>query len=438
MAERTVNDSDDALLGVLGEPTGHRIVIAGVGGASPWSVPLLAALIALPVAALFIALATWWSVDRIEDQLVADTRADLVAQGVDPEGLRIDFDYRDGDAWAALPEGMTENEAENSVDHSLLNEIEVHVTGRTAGAASDTGSDAEAASDTGADAASGSEASSDSGTAPETGAAALGSTDVDVEVVDGDIRLVGEVLTEEQRDTLVDAAAAAFGADRVVDELTVVERDPAVDGADARIVALEEAISRLAGTTTATASLSDTALTVDASGDDDLASRLDDLIAETAPLETTVTVEPSTGSASGADTGVVDPETIDALQTDLDALADAIRANVTFATGSDVLDASATDTLDEVVAAMERHPGPAVEISGHTDNTGNADRNRSLSQARAESVVAYVIDQGIDPARLSARGAGADEPIADNDSSDGRAQNRRVELTAGASFAVPA
>lgn len=83
---------------------------------------------------------------------------------------------------------------------------------------------------------------------------------------------------------------------------------------------------------------------------------------------------------------------------------------------------------------MNRHPLPVVEVSGHTDSTGDPDANRALSGARAQAVVDYLVAQGIQVERLQSRGAGADEPIADNDTDEGRAQNRRVELTALAEF----
>jgi len=70
-----------------------------------------------------------------------------------------------------------------------------------------------------------------------------------------------------------------------------------------------------------------------------------------------------------------------------------------------------------------------VEVAGHTDNTGTADHNQTLSEGRAKAVVdALVKDYGIDAARLQAKGYGATKPVAPNDTDDGRAKNRRVEL----------
>src|SRR5690606_25610679 len=84
--------------------------------------------------------------------------------------------------------------------------------------------------------------------------------------------------------------------------------------------------------------------------------------------------------------------------------------------------------IEQVLALLQQAPALQLSVEGHTDDTGGADHNRSLSQARAASVVAALTAQGIDAARLSAAGFGADRPVADNGSDDGKARNRRVEL----------
>lgn len=72
-----------------------------------------------------------------------------------------------------------------------------------------------------------------------------------------------------------------------------------------------------------------------------------------------------------------------------------------------------------------------VTVEGHTDNKGNADQNKILSQKRAESVVAYLVKQGVEAERLKAVGFGQEKPIASNDTEAGRTENRRVEFTIG-------
>lgn len=102
---------------------------------------------------------------------------------------------------------------------------------------------------------------------------------------------------------------------------------------------------------------------------------------------------------------------------------------VTFETSKAVLRPSSMTTLDEVAAKLLANPTVRVEIAGHTDNTGNAASNMRLSLARAEAVRRYFIGKGIAEDRLVAKGYGSTRPVAGNDSVDGRAQNRRVELT---------
>ena len=217
------------------------------------------------------------------------------------------------------------------------------------------------------------------------------------------MRLSGTVLTEAQRDLLIAAAQDAVGADNVIDDLVVLGADPLVPGADARVAELAEGIARFADGPTVGAFLTDDGVEYE---------EFDDEFGD-APA---------------------DEAQINELQIELDELAAEIRENVVFATGSEVLDAGATATLDKVVDAMNRHPLPVVEVSGHTDSTGDPDAKRALSGARAQAVVDYLVAQGIQVERLQSRGAGADEPIADNDTDEGRAQNRRVELTALAEF----
>jgi outer membrane protein OmpA-like peptidoglycan-associated protein len=84
--------------------------------------------------------------------------------------------------------------------------------------------------------------------------------------------------------------------------------------------------------------------------------------------------------------------------------------------------------LDEAAKVMKEFPELKLEISGHTDTQGPRDHNVDLSKRRADSVKAYLVAQGVEEPRLSTRGAGPDEPIADNKNEAGRSQNRRIEF----------
>jgi outer membrane protein OmpA-like peptidoglycan-associated protein len=85
--------------------------------------------------------------------------------------------------------------------------------------------------------------------------------------------------------------------------------------------------------------------------------------------------------------------------------------------------------LDEIAALLAKQPALKLRITGHTDNRGGADYNVQLSQRRAQAIVAALVGTyGIAENRLSAAGMGANSPVASNDTEDGRARNRRVEL----------
>jgi OmpA-OmpF porin, OOP family len=85
--------------------------------------------------------------------------------------------------------------------------------------------------------------------------------------------------------------------------------------------------------------------------------------------------------------------------------------------------------LNKVVEFLNQNSSVEIEISGHTDNKGSDDYNANLSQGRSQSVVDYLISQGIDTGRLTAHGYGESKPVDTNDTDEGRANNRRVEFT---------
>lgn len=106
-----------------------------------------------------------------------------------------------------------------------------------------------------------------------------------------------------------------------------------------------------------------------------------------------------------------------------------ILEKINFETGSANLVEGSHQVLDEVVAVLKRHPEiDKVQVEGHTDNVGLAATNLTLSQRRAEAVVAYLVSQGIDAGRLVAKGFGDSNPLGPNTTVQGRALNRRVEF----------
>ncbi|TYT74098.1 OmpA family protein [Desulfobotulus mexicanus] len=101
---------------------------------------------------------------------------------------------------------------------------------------------------------------------------------------------------------------------------------------------------------------------------------------------------------------------------------------LTFGTASNVIDSQYHGILDEVVTVLRRNPDLKIEVSGYTDSRGADAYNRRLSRERASAVRDYFVSKGIDIGRLQVVGHGPDNPIADNDTPEGRAMNRRVEL----------
>lgn len=101
---------------------------------------------------------------------------------------------------------------------------------------------------------------------------------------------------------------------------------------------------------------------------------------------------------------------------------------IEFQRGSARIDAGSEAILDRAVEVMREHPQLAVEIAGHTSSEGEYEDNVDLSKDRAEAVKAYLVDQGVEAERIRTVGYGPDEPIADNETLEGRARNRRIEF----------
>lgn len=137
------------------------------------------------------------------------------------------------------------------------------------------------------------------------------------------------------------------------------------------------------------------------------------------------------------DTCPDEPETLNNFQ-DKDGCPDEIPVEVkrftgviegiTFETNKAVIRPSSQGTLLDALDVLERYPDLRLEVQGHTDDVGNDQFNLELSQARADSVVAWFIQHEVDPRRLRPMGYGETVPIADNFTDAGRAENRRVEF----------
>ena len=102
--------------------------------------------------------------------------------------------------------------------------------------------------------------------------------------------------------------------------------------------------------------------------------------------------------------------------------------NLNFEFGTTTLTSESEQTVKDLIAILKAYPSTEARLEGHTDSVGDAEANKKLSQDRADAVKATMTSDGIDESRLSTTGYGQEKPVASNDTDEGRAQNRRLEL----------
>jgi OOP family OmpA-OmpF porin len=105
-----------------------------------------------------------------------------------------------------------------------------------------------------------------------------------------------------------------------------------------------------------------------------------------------------------------------------------IALYINFDTGKSIIKPESKAIIEQIVQMLKANSDLKLSIEGHTDNVGNPASNKTLSEERAKSVVSAIVSQGIGTDRLSPVGYGQDKPIADNNTEEGKAKNRRVEL----------
>jgi outer membrane protein OmpA-like peptidoglycan-associated protein len=109
------------------------------------------------------------------------------------------------------------------------------------------------------------------------------------------------------------------------------------------------------------------------------------------------------------------------------------ESGILFAFDSDALQTTARGNLTQLAESLGEYPNSDVVIVGHTDSRGSEQYNQSLSERRARSAANFLVQRGIDVGRIRTMGLGESEPVASNDTDEGRAQNRRVEVAIFAS-----
>jgi outer membrane protein OmpA-like peptidoglycan-associated protein len=120
--------------------------------------------------------------------------------------------------------------------------------------------------------------------------------------------------------------------------------------------------------------------------------------------------------------GVTEP----VVQAEVITLSDA--GDVLFATNQSDLTPAAKSQLDALMTRLQGADVSSIKVVGHTDNVGTDAYNQTLSERRANSVADYLLSQGVAPNKVSSEGKGESEPVAENDTEEGRAKNRRVDL----------
>lgn len=224
--------------------------------------------------------------------------------------------------------------------------------------------------------------------------------------------LEGVVRSEVERAVIVAAAAAAVGADAVTDQLTV---DPDLGLGEPTAQALATLVSVVAtNLVEGTAGFDGESLAVSGTYADTAASATVEQAAASVGAESTLTERPVASEA--------DAETLEA------ELNSFVAANpILFEPNASVLDDSALPILDEVAGRLQAVTGVTITVEGHTDSDGDAEENLILSQVRAVTVQAALVERGVDPESITAEGFGSARPVL-VDGVEDKDASRRVEF----------
>lgn len=233
------------------------------------------------------------------------------------------------------------------------------------------------------------------------------------------VTLSGTVADAATKAGIVDAFKQAYGTGAtVVDKLTVAAGGTQLDAAS--LAGLGGALKGISGITFDVANNTATISGVAA-----------DAAAKKAAVDSIAKAFPG-AKVDGTGIVVGDPNKAPATCAVTDEYVKVVTAatKIQFATGGSVLTADSSAALTKIADAVKKCPAIKLTVAGNTDNTGNENYNQTLSLRRAESVKAALVQQGVPAAGITTVGNGSAKPIASNDTADGRAKNRRVDITA--------
>ncbi len=337
-------------------------------------------------------LAVLWGIPHEENDL-----ADRASQALAGTGLDVDFDGRDAAISGTADRATIEAAKETVYNLRGVRHISVAGAELAAPVPPPTTTTTQATTTT---------------AAPSTtiDPATLGEPSFVAHYVAGTIELSGTLPSEELIADIETAAAAAYGRGNVINSLEV----GAVADAD-YLPSLSRVFAVAAGLDPWNLELSND--NVSFSG---MAADADAVTLKRADFNE---FAGTAGGFTGAEAAIeVQPASVAASLTDL------LAAGANFETGSATLSGDAIARLDAVIEVMLANPSTVVTVAGHTDDQGDPADNQALSEDRAQAVVDYLVAGGVGGDRLTAIGFGEDDPIASNDTAEGRATNRRIEF----------
>ena len=238
---------------------------------------------------------------------------------------------------------------------------------------------------------------------------------------DGAVTLSGDLPDDILRATTESFARAQFGFAAVTNDTAI--RDNLPSGWSARVTSGLEALALLRE---GHLDISETGLeiagtTTSLQVDQEVRRQLSAAAPQGTDVAVNITIVEETRPVA---TGIVVPAELCAEQIAL--ILD--RNQIIFPPSETEIDATSLPIIDGIAAILQQCPGARFEIGGHTDSQGRESSNLALSQARADSVLTAILDRGAELVFLTTRGYGESDPIAENDTEEGRAQNRRIEF----------